>query len=53
MKNGIDFIDGVLLIVSGAEQKGLTTRAADNAHWNEAGHRIAANVLGNYFETIW
>jgi lysophospholipase L1-like esterase len=49
-KNGIRFIDGTSQAVAAAEAAGVTTRAADGAHWNNAGHRAIANVLRDYFE---
>jgi hypothetical protein len=47
--SGIIFIDGTGQAVSAAERKGITTTAADKGHWNNAGHRIVAEVLKNYF----
>lgn len=52
-KNGIYFIDGIPQAIRSAEQRGITTRAEDKAHWNETGHRIAADVLKQYFEANW
>jgi lysophospholipase L1-like esterase len=49
-ENEIYFIDGIPQAVSDAEDKGVTTRAEDHGHWNEAGHQIAANVLKRYIE---
>jgi hypothetical protein len=43
------FIDGTGQAISAAERKGITTAAADKAHWNNAVHRIVADVLKNYF----
>ncbi len=48
-KNDITFIGGVAEAISDAERHGITVRAADGAHWNEEGHRIAAGVLERYF----
>lgn len=47
--NGIRFIDGTSQAVAAAEAQGITTRSADGAHWNNQGHRIVADVLGDYF----
>ncbi|MCP4211393.1 MAG: hypothetical protein GY764_07920, partial [Halieaceae bacterium] len=52
-KNGIRFINGNGRSLDMAEKKGVTTKAADTAHWNNAGHRIVANTLQRYFEKIW
>ena len=49
-KNNIRFIDGVSQAVAAGEAAGITTRAADRAHWNNEGHRIVADVLRDYFE---
>jgi len=49
-KNGIRFIDGTSQAVAAAEADGVTTRAADTAHWNNERHRIIANVLKDFFE---
>lgn len=49
-RSGINFIDGVPQAVRAAEQKGITTRFEDGAHWNETGHKIAADVLQAYFK---
>lgn len=48
-KNNIHFIDGTSQAVAAAEAGGVTTRAADRAHWNNNGHRIVAGVLRDYF----
>jgi len=47
--SGIIFIDGTAQAVSAAELEGITTAAADNAHWNNAGHQVVADVLKHYF----
>lgn len=52
-ENGIHFIDGNGRALSIAEKKGVTTRAADTAHWNNQGHQIVANTLKRYFEENW
>ena len=52
-KNGIRFINGNGRSLDMAEKKGVTTKAADTAHWNNEGHRIVANTLQRYFEKIW
>jgi hypothetical protein len=44
-RNGIKFIDGIPQAVAAAERNGAVTRAADGAHWNEVGHKIAAEQL--------
>jgi hypothetical protein len=45
---GIDFIDGVPQAFHEAEARGVITRAADRAHWNELGHRLTADTLIAY-----
>ena len=50
-KNGIEFIDGVPQAVHAAEEKGLTVRAADNAHWNDLGHRLVAEKIEEHLRT--
>ena len=50
---GVEFIDGNGRALRLAEDRGVATRAADNAHWNNAGHRIVADVLKHYFEQAW
>jgi len=50
---GIQFIDGNGRALKKAEDQGVTTRAADTAHWNNAGHRIVADVLKRYFDKAW
>jgi len=50
---GIHFIDGDGRALRMAEDKGIVTRARDNAHWNNEGHRIVANVLRRYFRKAW
>ena len=52
-KNGIEFVDGTSQALRAAESKGITTRAADKAHWNNQGHQIVAEVLKSYFEENW
>jgi lysophospholipase L1-like esterase len=49
-QSGIHFIDGIPQAIRAAQQKGITTRFEDGAHWNETGHKIAADVLQHYFE---
>ena len=44
-ENGISVVPGVAAAVRAAEEAGVQTRAEDGAHWNDAGHRIAADVL--------
>jgi hypothetical protein len=48
-ENGMHFIDGTSQALRAAEGKGITTRAADKAHWNDRGHQIVADVLKDYF----
>jgi len=47
--SGIIFIGGTGQAVAAAQRKGITTTAADKGHWNNAGHRIVADVLKDYF----
>ncbi|NQX87170.1 MAG: SGNH/GDSL hydrolase family protein [Halioglobus sp.] len=49
-KNDIHFIEGTSQAVMVEESAGVTTRAADGAHWNNAGHRSVANVLRDYLK---
>src|SRR5262249_45902854 len=44
----IDLIDGVPQAIHEVEQHGIVVKAADKAHWNERGHRVAAEVLHHY-----
>ncbi len=46
---GVQLIEGVSASIREAEELGVTVRAADMAHWNNEGHRIAAEVLKGYF----
>jgi hypothetical protein len=41
----IILLDDVERAVLTAEQKGVVVRAADGAHWNESGHRIAGEAI--------
>jgi hypothetical protein len=47
--NGFCFIEGVPQSIRESERQGRVTRAADRAHWNELGHRLAAAPLIAYF----
>lgn len=49
--NGIEFIDGIPQALRAAEEQGLVTRASDDAHWNELGHRLAAEKIIDYLKT--
>lgn len=49
--NGIQFIDGIPQALDDAEKNEITTKAADRAHWNEAGHEIAAKVLKKHLDS--
>jgi lysophospholipase L1-like esterase len=44
-RNGIKFIDGIPQAIGEAQRNGLVTRASDGSHWNEAGHKVAAEQL--------
>lgn len=46
---GVHLIEGVSASIKEAEDLGVTVRAADMAHWNNEGHRIAAEVIKGYF----
>ena len=48
-RNEIEFIDGIPQAIKTAEQNGTIVRASDRAHWNEMGHKIASNVLKEFF----
>lgn len=43
--HGIPFMRGIAEAIEEAEQKGVTTKFMDGAHWNEEGHRICAESL--------
>lgn len=49
-ENGIIFVDGVPQAVREAEQRGVVVRIADGEHWNETGHKIAAEILKKHLE---
>jgi lysophospholipase L1-like esterase len=51
--SGVYFINGNGRALQRAEEKGITTTAADTAHWNNQGHQIVANILKRYFEENW
>ena len=51
--NGIEFIDGIPRAIHEANERGLVTKGGDTAHWNESGHRIAAEVLIKHFTAAW
>ncbi len=54
--SGMIFIDGTAQAVTAAQKEGITTVAGDNAHWNNAGHQIVADVLKRFFAeqgNIW
>ena len=44
-QNGMRYVDGVPQALAAAEGTGMTTRAADGAHWNGRGHGVAAAAL--------
>ena len=48
LRNGIEFVDAVPKAIQEAEQEGKVVRARDGYHWNNEGHRIAGDVLGEY-----
>jgi hypothetical protein len=41
-------IDGISEGVRSYEQQGFTTRAADQDHWNELGHKIVADKIYDF-----
>ena len=45
---GFQLIDGLAETIKVYEQQGFTTRAADKDHWNELGHKIAAEKIYDY-----
>lgn len=47
--SGVVFIDGTTQALDAAERNGITTTAADKAHWSNAGHQVVADVLSAYF----
>ncbi len=48
-RNALPVVMGIDSTVQAAARHGVVVRAADGGHWNEAGHRIAAGVMLNYF----
>jgi hypothetical protein len=42
---GVQFIPGIPEAIREAEEKGLVTKCEGGIHWNETGHRIAAEQL--------
>ncbi len=46
-QHGIVLIEGVFDALRIAEQRGITTRAADGAHWSEAGHAVAGKRIAD------
>lgn len=48
-RTALPVVEGIGSAVQAAERRGVVVRAADKAHWNEAGHRIAARVMLKYF----
>lgn len=47
-QNMIEFIDGIPQVIREAESRGIVTKAADHAHWNEVGHRLATKKIMDY-----
>lgn len=45
-RHGIPFLEEVPKALREAESGGACVKAADNAHWNETGHRIVAETIG-------
>lgn len=48
--HGFEVLSGVADSVSAAQDRGTCVRAADGAHWNATGHRIAAQQLALQLE---
>jgi len=48
--NNIEFMDGIPQAVDRSEQGGVVTRAADNGHWSESGHKIVAEEIIKYIK---
>ena len=48
-RNGVPWVEGIDEAILAAERRGLVMRAADKGHWNEAGHRLAADLMIPYF----
>jgi len=48
-ESGFHFIDGVPQTIREAEKQGKVTKHEDRGHWNELGHRLAAEQIMNYF----
>ena len=46
--NNIVFIDGIPQAIIESDKKGYNTRIADKSHWNELGHKIAAEKIKEY-----
>jgi len=50
--HSITFLEDVASSIRGAERGGTVVKAKDKAHWNEAGHRIAGEVISTYLRKI-
>jgi hypothetical protein len=46
--HGIAYWDDVARSVSAADARGEDVYAADESHWNERGHQVAAQALANH-----
>ena len=44
------YIDGIPQALRSYEKQGYNIRAADKGHWNELGHRIAADKITDYLQ---
>ncbi|GJM35155.1 MAG: hypothetical protein DHS20C18_41560 [Saprospiraceae bacterium] len=51
-KNEISFLSGLPFDIERAEKKGIPIRGYDGFHWNEAGHRVVANLLSVELDKI-
>jgi len=49
--NEFVFMDDVPRAIEKAEEHGVVVKAADNAHWNEMGHKIVSDVIAKYLLT--
>ena len=51
---GIEPILGVAAAVEDAQDRGVSVRAADGAHWHDRGYEIVGKVLVEFFRTkLW
>jgi hypothetical protein len=47
----ITFFPGVASSIVEVENKGVMVKDVDGAHWNEAGHAVAASILAKHLQS--